>query len=58
MMLPQIKTQKYRINSIAFRGSILWNAINDDIKTSENVAAFKKKIIDWKGENCNCRLFG
>ena len=56
VMLPQIKTQKYGINSIAFRGSILWNALSDNIKTSENVAAFKKKIIGWKGGNCNCRL--
>ena len=56
VMLPQIKTLKYGINSIAFRGSILWNALSDDIKTSENVAGFKKKIIGWKGKNCNCRL--
>ena len=55
VMLPQITTQKHGINSSAFRDSILWNALSDDIKTSENVAAFKKKIRGWKGENCNCR---
>ena len=50
MMLPQIKTQTYGVNSITFRGSILWNALSDDIKTCDNVVAFRKKVIAWKGE--------
>ena len=33
-----------------FRGSILWDALADEIKTCDNVAAFKKNIIAWKGE--------
>ena len=56
VMLPQIKTQTYGTNSITFRGSILWNAIIDDTKDYTNVAAFKKKVIGWKGESCNCKL--
>ena len=32
LMLPQVKTQAYGENSITFRGSILWNALTDDIK--------------------------
>ena len=50
VMLPQMKTQTYGVNSITFRGSILWNVFTDDIKTYDNVAAFKKDVIVWKGE--------
>ena len=56
VILPQIKTQTHGVNSITFRGSILWNALSDDIKTCDNVVAFKKKVIAWKGEICSCRL--
>jgi len=47
VVLPQIKTQPYRANSITFRGSILWNALTNDIKAGTNVAAFKKKVIGY-----------
>ena len=33
VMLPQIKTQTYGVNSITFRSSILWNALTEDVKT-------------------------
>jgi len=55
-VLPQIKTQTHIANSITFRGSILWNALTNDIKACTNVAAFKKKVIGWKVESCKlCR---
>ena len=54
--LPQIKTHAFGRHSVTFRGSILWNTLSDDIKTCENVAAFKKKIKTWKGANCSCKL--
>ena len=50
VVLPQIKTQTYGANSITFRGSILLDALTDDIKACTNMAALKKKIIGWKGE--------
>ena len=56
VVLPQVKTQKYGANSIKFRGSILWNALSEDTTAYTNVAAFKKIIMSWKGESCNCKL--
>ena len=47
-MLLQIKTQTYGAKSITMRGSILWNALTDDINACTNMAAFKKKVIGWK----------
>jgi len=49
VFLLQAKTQPYGTSSITFRGSFLWNALTDDIKACTNMAAFKKKIIGWKG---------
>ena len=54
--LPQIKTHAFGTHSLTFRGSILWNALSDDMKICKNVAAFKKKIKTWKGANCSCEL--
>ena len=35
---------KYGINSLRYRGAMLWNVLNDDAKKIESVAAFKKEI--------------
>ena len=51
-----MEMQTYGANSFTCRGSILCNALADDIKVCINVAAFKKKIKDWEGENCNYEL--
>ena len=50
MILPQLWTQTYGINSATFTGSTLWNALTDEIKTCENAVAFKKEIMVWKRE--------
>ena len=44
------KTISFGINSLTFRGSILWNAILDTIKSAENVVRFKKGIKAWNGD--------
>ena len=55
-VLPQVYTQTCGAHSITFRGSILWNALTDDIKVCTNMTALKKKVIRWKWESCNCKL--
>ena len=44
LQIPPTKTLSFGINSLAFRGSILWNAMPDTIKSAENVFRFKKGI--------------
>ena len=56
LTLPKIKSSSYGIDSLLFRGSILWNTIPDYIKSSNSLSAFKLKIKNWKGELCNCRI--
>ena len=47
---------KYGINSLRFRGAMLWNALNDDGKKIESVAAFKKEIKILDGTGCLCTI--
>ena len=56
VMLLQMKTQTIGANSITFRGSTFSNALTDDLKTCDNIAVFKRKIIGWKGKNFSCEL--
>ena len=54
--LPQIKTQGYGQESLSFRGSFLWNTLDDTIKNQPTLAAFKKRIKDWAGDKCTCKI--
>ena len=50
LQIPPTKTISFGINSLTFRGSILWNAMPDTIKSAENVFRFKKRhnSLDWR----------
>ena len=54
--LQSTKTIKFGMESLSFRGSILWNNLNDEIKELSTVASFKTKIKTWMGEKCNCKI--
>ena len=56
LRLPPTRTVTHGLNSLTFRGSILWNTLADDIKNSENLNMFKRKIRDWRGSKCNCQI--
>ena len=56
LQLPKARTVLNGLNSIVFRGSILWNAISDEIKSSQSIASFKLKIKSWNGDDCNCNI--
>ena len=50
--LPSPSSQCYGPNSLSFRGSLLWNTIDDEIKLSLSLEIFKKEIRSWDGANC------
>ena len=56
LALPKALTTSFGINSISFRGSILWNGTPDVIKSSNTVFAFMKNIKNWSGEVCHCSI--
>ena len=49
LMLPQTSTIRYGNDSIVFRGSILWNYLQNDIKNAASVCSFKKRLKNWSG---------
>ena len=54
--LPQIRTQGYGQESLSFRGSLLWNTLDDSVKNEPTLAAFKKRIKEWAGNKCTCKI--
>ena len=56
LALSKALATSFGINSISFRGSILWNSTSDVIKSSNTVFAFIKNIKNWSGEVCNCNI--
>ena len=54
--LPKAKTISYGVESLSFRGSFLWNTLDDNVKQEPTLARFKNKIRNWAGEPCTCRI--
>ena len=54
--IPSVNTQCNGINSLSFRGSLLWNALSDEIKLTTSAKSFKKEIRHWDGKNCTCHI--
>ena len=56
LLLPQVRTTCNGLETISFRGCRLWQALPNDIKQSETLSSFKRRIKVWRGVECNCRL--
>ena len=54
LQLP--KASSNVLNSSVFRGSILWNSIPDEIKSSQSTASYKAQIKSWSRNSCNCSI--
>ena len=42
---PKARTVLNGLKSIVFRGSILWNAMSDEIKSRQSIASFKVTVM-------------
>ena len=56
LQIPAAKSITFGIDSIEFRGSLLWNSIPDLIKRASSAAIFKRSIKNWSGEECHCKI--
>ena len=52
--LPETQTSSYGINSLLFRGALLWNNLPRNVKESHSVAEFKEKIKEIGNLTCSC----
>ena len=51
-----VRTEHYGIESLTNLGPKIWSQVPDDIKHSDSLEIFKKKIRQWKPFSCPCRL--
>ena len=49
-------TIKYGINTIAFRGSQIWQNIPSEIRNSESLSLFKSNIKQIQSSPCHCKI--
>ena len=56
LLLPQARTTHYGLETVSLLGSRLWQALPNNMKQSDTLSSFKRRIKSWKGEECNCRL--
>ena len=56
LLLPQVRTTCNGLETISFHGCRLWQALPNDIKLSETLSSFKKRIKVWSRVECNFRL--
>lgn len=54
--LPPTNTRSFGLNSILFRGSLLWNTLPNKLKSSTTLHEFKRRIKCWDGSNCTCLI--
>ena len=47
--LSSVSSQCYGLNSLSFRGSLLWNTLNNDLKLTSSLAKLKKNTyLGWQ----------
>ena len=51
-----VRTVKYGTETIRYMGPKTWEIVPKEIKDSETLREFKKKIRTWKPVGCRCRL--
>ena len=56
VFLPPVKSFRFGLNSIHFRGSILWNNLPSSIKNSQNINEFKTKLKNLGNIYYTCGL--
>ena len=54
LLLPPDKSIRYGVNSLAFRGSLLWNNLPPQVKESQTLEEFKNRIRNLRSIRCTC----
>ena len=51
--LSQTQRNRYGLDSLSFRGSLLLNTLKDEITRAGTLTKFKKSIVKGDGKSCN-----
>ena len=52
--LSQAQENRNGLDSLSFRGSLLWNTLKDEVKRAGTLTKLEKSIVKWDGKSCNC----
>ena len=52
LLLPPDESTHYSANSVAFRGSLLWNSLPSQVKESQTLREFEKRIKNLRSIHC------
>ena len=56
LQLPKVRTTTYGTENIQYRGCLLWSSLPSFLKECSTIQEFKRKIKQWNGDSCTCRL--
>ena len=56
LKLPENSTSRYGIQTLCFKGSVIWNMVLNKFKNLDIIEEFKKHMKDWKPTTCSCQL--
>ena len=56
LQLSHVKSYRFGINSLRFRGSMLWNNLPFSVKNSETLTDFKNKLKTLENIHCTCEV--
>ena len=54
--LPKTHSVYYGTNAVHFRGSLVWNALPVDVKSSNSLYEFKNKVKNVGNIDCGCLI--
>ena len=57
LCLTSTHSTYYGTNSVHFRGSLIWNNLSMDIKSSKSLPEFKTKIKNFGNIDCGCVIY-
>ena len=56
LQLLKVRTTIHGTENIQHRGYLLWSSLPSFLKDSSTIQEFKRRIKEWNGDSCTCRL--
>ena len=54
LFVPRVNSTLYGLHSIRYHGTKLWAALDNQSKSSKDLADFKTSLMSFKGIKCKC----
>jgi hypothetical protein len=54
--VPSVRTTKYGINSLKYKGACIWNNLPDETRSVLTIDEFQQLLSVWSGPRCKCNM--